>query len=52
MWTTLTLGTSTSKGILARETYGNARMAEPEIVGDTKILHVVDPCGVFLIFIQ
>ena len=38
--------------VLEENKYGNARVAEPEMVGDTRILHVVDPCGVLLIFIQ
>lgn len=40
------------KGVLDRDTYGHAKVAEPEMVGDTKIMHVWDPCGVLLIFIQ
>ncbi len=32
--------------------YGHARYAEPEMIGDTTIFHVWDPCGVLLIFIQ
>lgn len=40
------------KAVFDNEKYGSARMAEPEMVGDTKILHVVDPSGVLLIFIQ
>jgi hypothetical protein len=38
--------------VLAENTYGHARIAEPEMVGDTKIMHVWDPCGVLLIFVQ
>jgi hypothetical protein len=38
--------------ILAEKTYGHARITEPEMVGDTKILHIWDPCGVLLMFIQ
>jgi hypothetical protein len=38
--------------VLAQTTYAHARVAEPEMVGDTKILHVWDPCGVLLIFLQ
>ena len=38
--------------ILAEKTYGRARIAEREMVGDSKILHIWDPCGVLLIFIQ
>ena len=40
------------KSVLDKEDYGSARMAEPEMVGDTKIMHVWDPCGVLLIFVQ
>ncbi len=41
------------KAVLAADTYSNARVAEPEMVGgDTKIMHVWDPCGILLIFIQ
>ena len=40
------------KPVLDGKKYGDARYAEPEMVGDTKIMHVVDPCGVLLIFIQ
>lgn len=31
--------------------FGNARVSTPEMVGDTKVLHVVDPSGVLLIFV-
>ena len=34
------------KRVLEANKYGSARVAEPEMVGDTKILHVVDLCGV------
>jgi len=40
------------KEILEAGSFGDARVAEPEMIGDTKILHVWDPCGVLLIFIQ
>lgn len=40
------------KKILEENTYGGARTDGPEIFGDTKILHVIDPSGVLLIFIQ
>ena len=40
------------KKILDTEDFGTARVAEPEMVGDTNVLHVVDPSGVLLIFIQ
>src|SRR5438477_11734729 len=32
--------------VLAENTYGDARVAPPEMVGDTKLMDVVDPCGV------
>lgn len=38
--------------VLGETTYDNARVAAPEMVGDTRIMHVWDPCGVLLIFIQ
>jgi len=40
------------KKVLDENTYGNARMAEPEMAGDTKIMHGWDPCGVLLIFVE
>lgn len=43
---------SHAKQVLDANAYGHARIAEPEMTGDTKILHVWDPCGVLLIFIQ
>jgi len=43
---------SYAKKVLDANTYGHARIAEPELVGDTKIMHIWDPCGVLLIFIQ
>lgn len=39
------------KRVLDQGHYGSARMAKPEMVGDTKVLHVVDPSGVLLIFL-
>ncbi len=39
------------KAVFAANTYSNARFAPPEMVGDTKIMHVWDPCGILLIFI-
>jgi hypothetical protein len=41
-----------AKNVLDANTYGHAKIAEPEMVGDTRIMHVWDPCGVLLIFIQ
>lgn len=32
--------------------YADARIAEPEMIGDTAIMHIWDPCGVLLIFIH
>ncbi len=40
------------KKVLEENRYGGARITEPEMAGDTKICHVVDPCGVLLIFVQ
>lgn len=40
------------KKALDGERFGNARVAEPEMIGDTAIMHVWDPCGVLLIFIH
>lgn len=40
------------KAMLDAESYGSARVAEPEMAGDTKIMHVWDPCGVLLIFVE
>jgi hypothetical protein len=41
-----------AKTVIDGGTYGHARYSEPEMIGDTKIFHVWDPCGVLLIFIQ
>lgn len=41
-----------AKKVISEGDFGNAKCEEIEIIGDTKILHVVDPCGVLLIFIQ
>ncbi|QQS33461.1 MAG: glyoxalase [Acidobacteriota bacterium] len=43
---------SHGKQVLDANSYGHARIAEPEMIGDTKIMHIWDPCGVLLIFIQ
>jgi catechol 2,3-dioxygenase-like lactoylglutathione lyase family enzyme len=40
------------KPIIDSGRHGNARVSPPETYGDTVITHVVDPCGVLLIFIQ
>jgi hypothetical protein len=41
-----------AKKVIDDGSYSSARYAEPEMIGDTKIFHVWDPCGVLLIFIQ
>ena len=41
-----------AKRVIDDGSYSNARYDEPEIIGDTKICHVWDPCGVLLIFVQ
>lgn len=41
-----------TKKVIDSKTYGHARYDKPEMVGDTKIFHVWDPCGVLLIFVQ
>lgn len=43
---------SHAKQVLDANNYDNARMDKPEMIGDTKIMHIWDPCGVLLIFIQ
>ena len=40
------------KPIIDSKRYKNARVGAPEMIGDTTIIHVHDPCGVLLIFIQ
>jgi len=40
------------KSVLDANSYADARYAEPEMIGDTKIMHVWDPSGILLIFIQ
>lgn len=40
-----------AKAVLDAKTYGHARIAPPEMAGDTPIMHIWDPCGVLLIFI-
>lgn len=41
-----------AKRVIDDGNYSNTRYDEPEIIGDTKICHVWDPCGVLLIFVQ
>ena len=40
------------KKVLTENKYGDARVAEPEMAGDTKIVHAWDPSGVLLIFVE
>ncbi len=40
-----------AKRVIASGDYGDARVSEPEMAGDTPIFHVWDPSGVLLIFI-
>ena len=40
------------KKVIGDGDFGNARCDEPEAIGDTKIFHIWDPCGVLLIFIE
>ncbi len=41
-----------AKAVIDNGSFGNARVSDPEMIGDTAIVHVWDPCGVLLIFIQ
>lgn len=41
-----------AKSVIDGGSHGTARVSEPEVYGDTAITHVIDPCGVLLIFIQ
>lgn len=41
-----------AKQVIDDGDYSNARYDEPEMIGDTQICHVWDPCGVLLIFIS
>ena len=38
--------------VIAAGGYAHASIDEIETIGDTKIFHVWDPCGVLLIFVQ
>ncbi|HKA18730.1 MAG TPA: VOC family protein [Blastocatellia bacterium] len=40
------------KKISGSSEFGNIRIKAPEAVGDSLVLHVVDPSGVLLIFVQ
>ena len=41
-----------ARKVIADGDFGNARIAEPEKVGDATVMHIWDPCGVLLIFVQ
>lgn len=41
-----------AKKVIGEGDFGHARHDDPEMIGDTKIFHVWDPCGVLLIFIS
>jgi len=41
-----------AKKIVDDGNYGNARVMDLEMAGDTLLFHVVDPCGVLLIFLN
>ncbi|MEP7075855.1 MAG: glyoxalase [Acidobacteriota bacterium] len=41
-----------AKSVIDTGKYGDARMGNTEIIGDTTIVHVVDPSGVLLLFIH
>jgi hypothetical protein len=43
---------SHGKKIIESEKYGSAKISEPEQIGDSTIVHIWDPSGVLLIFIQ
>ena len=40
-----------AKRVIDEGDFGNARYDTPEMVGDTPVFHVWDPCGVLLIFV-
>lgn len=41
-----------AKAVIDGGEFGSARVSEPEVVGGSKIVHVHDPSGVLLIFIE
>jgi catechol 2,3-dioxygenase-like lactoylglutathione lyase family enzyme len=41
-----------ARSVIDTGRYRHARVGPPEVYGDTTIVHVHDPCGVLLIFIQ
>ncbi len=40
-----------AKPIIEEGGFAHARIAPPEMAGDTPLMHIWDPCGVLLIFI-
>ncbi len=40
-----------AKGVIEKGGFGDARVSEPEMAGDTPVLHVIDPSGVLLVFV-
>jgi hypothetical protein len=41
-----------AKRVIDEGEFGHARYDQPEDIGEAKIFHVWDPCGVLLIFVQ
>ena len=41
-----------AKEVVGSGNYSNARFAPPEQVSGAQVLHIWDPCGVLLIFVQ
>jgi hypothetical protein len=40
------------KAVLGQKQFPNVVVKDPESVGDAKVLHVIDPSGVLLVFVQ
>lgn len=41
-----------AKQVIDSGDFGSSRYEQIDIIGDTKIFHIWDPCGVLLIFVQ
>jgi hypothetical protein len=41
-----------AKKVIDTGEFANARISEPEMVGDTGLVHIWDPCGVLLILLD
>ena len=39
------------RNVIETGEFGDARLSPPESVGDAKVLHVIDPSGVLLVFV-